>query len=155
MNRILHAYAATALLALILAVPSRMMAALGGNAASVQADQIQLQASLRTVAAAGYTVHELHAATGMVVREFVSPSGAVFGVAFDGPWFPDMHQLLGSHFEQFQQALAQSGNRGGRRPIEVSLPGLVVRVAGHPRHYAGQAYVPDMLPQGMKAEEIR
>lgn len=155
MNRMVYAYTAIALLPLMLALPPRAMAALGGNAASVQADQIRLQASLQTIAAQGYTVHELHAPTGIVVREFVSSSGEVFGVSWDGPWFPDMHQLLGSYFEQFQQAMSQRTNGHGRRPIDITLPGLVVRIGGHPRHFAGQAYVPDMLPPGMKAEEIR
>jgi len=154
MKRILQPHGATALLVLLLALPGRMMASLGGRADSVQADQIHLQASLRTVAAQGYTMNELHAPTGMMVREFVSPAGVVFGLAWEGPWFPDMRQLLGSHFEEFTQALSQNGSHG-RRPIEVTLPTLVVHIAGHPRHYAGQAYLPDMLPQGMKAEEIR
>lgn len=144
------------LLVLTLAIPGQMFGALGENVASVQADQVQMQANLRTIAASGHVVHELRAPTGMVVREYVSPSGSVFGVAWEGPWLPDMQQLLGSHFAEYQRALqAQSGGRMGRRPVHVEIPGLVVHLEGHPRSYSGHAVVPEMLPQGVKAEDIR
>ena len=137
-------------------LPGSAFAALGGNAASVQADQGHMQASLRSIRAANYTVHELQSPTGVVVREYVSASGTVFGVAWQGPWVPDLHQLLGSYFELYQQAVqTQNNGRAGRRPIHVTLPGLVVSVSGHPRSFTGHAYVPDMLPEGAKAEEIR
>lgn len=140
----------------MVALPGQVFAALGGSVASVQADQGHMQASLRSIRAANYTVHELQAPTGTVVREYVSAAGTVFGVAWQGPWAPDLHQLLGSYFEQYQQAVqTQNNGRAGRRPIHVTLPGLVVSVSGHPRSFAGHAYVPDMLPEGTSAEAIR
>ena len=145
-----------ALALLMVAVPGHVFAALGGNVASVQADQGHMQASLRSIRAANYTVHELEAPTGIVVREYVSAAGTVFGVAWHGPWPPDLRQLLGSYFEQYQQAVhTQNNGRAGRRPIRVELPELVVSVSGHPRSFAGHAYVPDMLPEGTRAEAIR
>jgi hypothetical protein len=67
-----------------------------------------------------------------------------------------MRQLLGNYYEQYVQAKeSQGSDRVGRRPIRVELPGLVVHVSGHLRSFEGQAYVPAMLPQGIKAEEIR
>jgi uncharacterized protein DUF2844 len=140
---------------LTLAMPVHLFAVLGGSEASVQTDQTHMQASLRTTQSGAYAVHELHGPSGVVVREYAS-EGTVFGVAWEGPWLPDMHQLLGSYFESYQKALqAQSGGRNGRRPIHVELPGLVVNVAGHPRSFHGRAYVPGMMPQSVKAEEIR
>jgi hypothetical protein len=135
--------------------PANSFAVLGGSEASVQTDQVRMQASLQRTNAGAYTVHELHAPTGTVVREYVA-GGTVFAVAWQGPWPPDLQQLLGSYFDSYQQARqVQSGSRLGRRPIHVAIPGLVVNVAGHPRSFTGQAYVPDMLPQGMTAKEIR
>jgi len=140
----------------VVGLPGYVFAALGGNAASVEVDQGHMQASLRSIRVANYTVHELQTPTGVVVREYVSASGTVFGVAWQGPWVPDLHQLLGSYFEQYQQAVqTQNNGRAGRRPIRVALPGLVVSVSGHPRSFTGHAYVPDMLPEGASAEEIR
>ena len=137
-------------------LPKHAFAVLGGSEASVQTDQVHLQAALRSTRAAGYTLHELRTPTGTVVREYAS-GGTVFGVAWEGPWPPDMQQLLGTYFEPYMQALqsqTQNGGRG-RHPLHVELPGLVVNISGHPRSFHGQAFVPDMVPQGVKAEEIR
>lgn len=103
-----------------------------------------------------YTVYEIRAATGTVVREYASPTGTVFAVAWQGPWLPDMRQLLGTYFEQYAQAAkAQSGTRMGRRPLMIEQPGLVVESGGHPRAFSGKAYVPEMLPQGVRAEDLQ
>ena len=145
----------SAVVILALGLPAKSLAVLGGSEASVQTDLVHMQASLIRTNAGQYTVHELHAPTGTVVREYVA-GGTVFAVAWKGPWPPDLQQLLGSYFDSFQQARqTQSGSRPGRRPIHVDLPGLVVNLAGHPRSFTGQAYVPAMLPQGMSAKEIR
>jgi len=69
---------------------------------------------------------------------------------------PDLRQLLGGYFEQYRTALqARSGPRVSRRPVAIEQPGLVVQVGGHLRAFAGRAYVPDMLPSGVRAEEIQ
>jgi Protein of unknown function (DUF2844) len=140
----------------ILASACPAWGALGGDVSSVQADQVHMQGSRETVAAQSYTVHEIRAATGVVVREYVSSAGIVFAVAWHGPWLPDMRQLLGSYFEQYVQAAkAQSGARMGRRPLMIEQPGLVVESGGHLRAFSGKAYVPDMLPSGVRAEDIQ
>lgn len=142
--------------ALLIAAASPATASLGGDAASVQADQVHMQGSRRTMIAKSYTVHEIQAATGTVVREFVSPEGKVFGVAWQGPWPPDMRQVLGSYFDQFVQAARSGGGaRMGRRPLVINQPGLVVQTGGHMRAFAGRAYVPEMLPSGVGAENIQ
>ena len=142
--------------ALLIAAATPAWASLGGDAASVQADQVHMQGSRRTMVAKSYTVHEIQAATGTVVREFVSPEGKVFGVAWQGPWPPDMRQVLGSYFDQFVQAAkSRGGARMGRRPLVINQPGLVVQTGGHMRAFAGRAYVPEMLPSGVGAENIQ
>jgi hypothetical protein len=140
----------------LLVIPAPVFAALGGDTSSVQADQIHMQGSLRSTRAQNYTVHEIQAATGTTVREYISPSGTVFAVAWKGPWPPDMRQLLGEYFNQYALAAEiQSNVRTGRRPLHIELPGLVVHSGGHPRSFAGTAYLPDRLPQGVRAEELR
>jgi Protein of unknown function (DUF2844) len=132
-------------------------AALGGDAASVQADQAYMHATLRTTQTQAYTLHEIQAPTGTVVREYVSPaSGQVFGVAWQGPWPPDMRQILGDYFGQYQQAMqAQATAHAGRHPVVIELPGLVLQSSGHMRSFSGRAYIPNMLPQNISAEAIR
>jgi hypothetical protein len=131
-------------------------ASLGGDRASVDADQVHLQGTRTTKAVESYTVHEIQSANGAVVREYVSAEGKVFAIGWNGPWMPDLRQLLGNYFEQYVQAAkAQNAARPGRRPLLIEQPGLVVEVGGHPRAFTGRSYVPEMLPQGVRAEEIR
>lgn len=137
------------------ALPLNVFAVLGGSEASVQTDQAHMQASLKSSMSGAYHVHEMQTPSGIVVREYAA-DGTVFAVAWSGPWRPDMEQLLGSYFETYRQALAaQSGARHGRRPVHIALPGLVVNMEGHLRSFRGSAYIPDMLPQGVAAKEIR
>jgi hypothetical protein len=146
--------AGMALAIFVTALPAR--ASLGGDSASIQADQLYMQGTRRTIAAESYTIHQIQAASGAVVKEYLSPEGKVFGLAWHGPWPLNMHQLLGTYFEQYAQAAkAQSGPRMGRRPLMIVQPGLVVQLSGHPRAFAGMAYVPEMLPPGVRAEEIQ
>ena len=144
------------LLTTTLVTISPAFAALGEPASSVQADQVHMQGTLRTTQTKAYAIHEIRAATGTIVREYVSSPGRVFAVAWQGPWPPDMRQILGSYFEQYQQAVqAETISRAGRKPLRIEQPGFVVRAGGHLRSYAGHAYIPDMLPRGVNAEEIQ
>lgn len=139
---------------LMLALPMTAFAALGGNESSIQAEQAQMRASRSITRTANYAVHELQAPTGHVIREYVSPSGTVFGVAWQGPSKPDLRQLLGTHFDDFIQASDQK-QRHGHGPLVIQLPGLVVVSAGHMRAFSGKAYLPQILPEGLRPETIQ
>jgi Protein of unknown function (DUF2844) len=150
----INSLAALSLAVLVCVAPAS--ASLGGDAASVQADQIRLQGSLQETAGQGYTVEEIKSASGTLVREYFSPQGRVFGIVWQGQWPPDMRQLLGSYFDQYKQAAsAQSASRVGRKPLTIRQPGLVVQISGHPRSFSGRAYSPDQLPASVTAEAIR
>jgi hypothetical protein len=152
--RSVHSKLLAALVILATAFPAR--ASLGGDTATIQADQLHMQGTRTTKAAESYTVHEIQAATGTVVREYLSPEGKVFAVAWNGPWLPDLRQLLGGYFEQYRAAAQpQSGARRVRKPVMIDRPGLVVQVGGHIRAFSGRAYVPEMLPSGVRAEDIQ
>lgn len=131
-------------------------AALGGDISSIQADQLQMRGSRRAIVAQSYTVHEIQAANGTVVREYASPDGIVFAVAWHGPWMPDLRQILGSYFEQYSQAVqSQRNGRLVRRAVVIQEPGLIVQSGGHPRSFAGKAYIPAMLPTNLRAEDLQ
>jgi len=136
------------------AFPAR--AALGGDASTIQSDQVHMQGTRRIIPADSYTVHEIQGASGTVVREYFSSQGIVFAVSWHGPWMPDMRQIMGSYFEQYSQAAeSHHSARLGRRPVMVEQPGLVIQSGGHLRSFAGKAYIPDMLPTGVRAEDIQ
>jgi len=140
----------------MLAFPFAMSASLGGDATSVQADQARMQGSLQKTSANSYEVHEIQASTGVAVREYVSPAGKVFAVTWQGPFHPDLRQVLGAYFEQYAQGTqAQRANRRGRGPLLLQQPGLVVQISGHMRAFMGKAYVPQMIPAGVHVEDIR
>ena len=146
---------AAILSASLLMIDSPAQAGLGEDASSVQADQAQMLGSLRSTPTQAYAVHEIQGATGTVVREYVS-GGKVFGVAWQGPWPPDMRQILAGYFDRYQRsAQTQVSSRAGRRPLMIEEPGLVVQSGGHMRSFAGRAYVPEMLPPGVSAEAIQ
>lgn len=141
---------------IILATAFPAWASLGGDTASIQADQLHMQGSRTTKVAESFTVHEIQSASGTVVREYLSPEGQVFAVAWNGRWMPDLRQLLGGYFEQYRAAVQPpSGARVVRRPIVIDQPGLVVQIGGHIRAFSGRAYVPEMLPSGVRAEDIQ
>ena len=137
---------------LLAAIAFPAYAALGGDAATVEADVAQLQGRLKIVRVQRYAVHEIEAPHGTVVREYVSPAGKVFGVAWNGPVKPDLRQVLGPYFDTYVEAAAKRKARG---PVQIVLPGLVVQSSGHMRAFVGSAHLPDGLPEGVAAEEIR
>jgi hypothetical protein len=131
-------------------------AGLGQDVSSVDADQVQMQGARQMTQAATYAVHEIKAPTGTVVREYVSASGKVFGVAWQGPWPPDMRQILADYFETYRQATAaEVSSHAGRRPLIVNLPEVVIQSGGHMRSFNGRAFVPALLPNGVSPEIIR
>ncbi len=137
-------------------LPGRAYAGLGGDIASVSRDGARMKAAIAVRQADRYTIHEMKAESGSTVRQFTTPEGRVFAVAWDGPFHPDYRQVLGPYFAALQAALQRSGPRQARRaPVMIETPDFVFQSFGHMRALAGRAYVPQMLPAGVSAEEIR
>lgn len=146
----LHAAVALAAFSILLSLSS--FAALGGDVNSVLADQAQMKAQRRVTQMSAYSIHEIQSQTGTIVREFVSPEGKVFGVAWQGQTLPNFQQVLGSYYSQFIQNAPRQRKHG---PVTVQMPGLVVQSGGHMRALTGRAYIPEMVPGSVKAEEIK
>ncbi len=139
----------------LLALSGVASASLGGDVASVQVDQARMNGVLHVEATPGYAVHELRLPGGTRVREYVS-RGTVVGIAWQGPFRPDLQQLLGAYFDEFQEAArVAKSKRPGRGPLLVDEPDLVVHVGGHARAFVGRAYDPGLLPPGLSAADIQ
>ena len=151
---------ALALAALLLAKGAWLpaTAALGDTIASIQADQLSLKGQLRVRSEPGYSVHEITAANGTVVREYASPAGMVFAVSWTGGSMPNLEQTLGTYFAQYQVAVkaqrAGHAHRLGHDQLEVRTPSLVVHAGGHMRQYFGIAYVPSLLPANLSISDL-
>ena len=128
-------------------------AVLGQPAASVVDDQQRMHAQLRTMANEGYMVQHIEAADGTMVREYVAPTGLVFGVAWQGPKVPDLTHLLGAYFPLYQAALPAPVLR--RAPVIVHTEALVVEMFGHMRAFSGRAYLPTLVPRTLAPEVIQ
>lgn len=139
--------------AIILCLSSVAGAELGGTVTSVQRDREYFKGTDQVTHTAGYDVHEIKTAAGSSIREYVSPEGKVFSIGWSSPGRPDMKQLLGAYFEQYQRAL--QAPRMGRGPLAVHDSSLVIELGGHPRAFTGRVYVPELVPQGVDLENIR
>jgi hypothetical protein len=141
---------------LLLVLTSPAFASLGASENSVQDDQVRLQAKVRTTNTRAYKVHELTSPLGTVVREYVSSAGIVFALSWQGPFQPDMRQVLGSYFAQYVMAAKkQRENQFRRSSLYIHKPSLVFQSVGHLRAYFGRAYDPQLLPPGVSPDELR
>jgi len=131
------------------------LATLGEPAGSIASDQKALSA-LRSSSSvhANYTVQQVESAA-VTVREYISPSGIVFGVAWNGMTRPDLTQLLGTYFTEYQQARKQAPRRPGRRSSRVKTDRVIVETWGHMRNLQGRAYAPALIPSGVTIDEIK
>lgn len=135
-------------------LPLSASATLGGDMESVQADQADMNASQRISAATeNYTVYELQTPTGTMIREYLSTSGTVFAIAWQGPLLPNLRLLMGAYFTEYTEAA--NTQHAGHGHLEIQLPDLVVESNGRVRAFFGRAYLPQGLPQGVAVTDIQ
>jgi len=130
-----------------------LWAALGEPEQSVQTDRERMAGQVRRTTFASYTLHEISTPDGRTVREYVTPGGTVFGVAWEGSTLPDLSLLLGSYFPLFQQAAASPTRRHG--PLVLQVGSLVVVSTGRQRAFRGHAYVTDLIPANVSKDVIQ
>jgi hypothetical protein len=130
-------------------------ATLGGSADSVESDRRALF-SVRggTTVHNSYSVQEIDYG-GTSVREYVSPDGIVFAIAWKGIRHPDLTILLGSYAGPYSEALQKTPCQPGARHLSLKADGVVVEKWGHVRNLQGRAYAPDLIPPGVALDEIR
>jgi hypothetical protein len=139
----------------LLGTEAPVQAALGESEDSIASDEKAL-AALRSAAMIrnGYTVHEIQSDS-TTVREYVSPSGVVFGIAWNGRIHPDLTPLLGSYAGEYKEALQSTPREPGRRSSKVKTDRVVVEKWGHMRNLQGRAYAPALIPPGVSIDEIK
>ncbi|MBS0579596.1 MAG: DUF2844 domain-containing protein [Proteobacteria bacterium] len=144
-----------ALSSLLAAAALPAVAALGGDAASVQSDGASLKSAVRVTASAGYAVHEMASPAGIVVREFVGTDGRVFAVSWHGIGNPDLRQVLGSYYARYEQGSALALH-SSHRQLVISLADFRFENAGRQRGgFAGRAWVPAMLPATFSTDDLK
>ncbi len=130
-------------------------AALGEPAESVAADRAALSAAKGTMAVHdGYTVQEF-GSTQNTIREYISPSGVVFGIAWNGMVHADLTKLLGSYTPEYSLAVKAATLSPARRSSRITTDRLVVERWGHMRTLQGRAYAPALIPSGVTADVVK
>jgi hypothetical protein len=133
------------------------LAVLGGDVASVQADQVRMRAMRSSAGATqGGPVHEIRMQDGSSIRQFVNTQGVVYAVAWSTRLKPDFAQLLGRHAAEFDAGVsAQLQTPGLKRSAVVDRGDLVVHSAGRPGAFVGRAWLKSLVPAGTRSDEIR
>ena len=133
----------------------RAWAALGEAANSVETDPVALAGQLNIIPAQSYAIQEITTSE-LVVREYVF-ADTVFAVAWRGRRPPNLVSLLGSYFQDYQEAASAAAANGPRMRGVTRIQGahVVVETGGHPGDIRGRAYIPALLPSGVTKEMIQ
>jgi hypothetical protein len=133
-------------------VSAPALAALGGDATSVEADRVSMKAALRVTPGVDYVVHEIQTPAGALIHEYVSSQGKVFAVTWHGPGLPDLAQLLGSYAAQLAQA--QPRSHYNHHHLRIETPEVVMQSDAYLRTRSGRAWVPALFPQSLSPKDI-
>lgn len=145
--------------AMVAALASPAMAALGQapsrSEASSTASGARILAVVPTARMGLYTVQETRLENGTTLREYVTPAGQVFAVAWQGPVLPDLDVLLGTYFNTFKLETEQARQLGRLgSPVNMTRDGLVVRSNGRMRNFFGHAYAIELIPAGVAIKDV-
>jgi hypothetical protein len=128
-------------------------ATLGEYEGSVGLDQQVLHGEYREEVRAGYKLHQITTSDGAVIREYISPDGKVFAIAWQSRMLPNLRQLLGSYFPRVKQAAEAKVQRGG--PLVINTADFVYFSGGRMKNFYGNAYVPSLFPKNVTPEVVR
>jgi hypothetical protein len=133
-------------------VSAPALAALGGDASSVESDRATVKGAVRVTPTVDYDVHEIRTPAGMIIHEYVSAQGKVFAVSWRGPGLPHLAQLLGTYSAQLAQATPHP--HYNHHHLRVVTPDVVMESDAYLRTLSGRAWVPALLPQNFAARDI-
>ena len=141
----------------LLAVPAAQ-AVLGGDVSTVHDDEVRLKGAAGKATALRVQVqsHEITMADGSSIREFVTPAGVVFAVAWSTRFKPDLASLLGAQASGYSAAAAEAMRTPGiKRQAVLQRGDLVVHSSTHLNVFVGKAYLRSLVPEGMSVDEVR
>ena len=138
------------LCSLLLAFPIFAQAELGGNLASITQDQKTFGSTLTTSPQSTYTIYIQNISPDLVIKEYVSNSGNIFGVSWRGSTLPDFQVLLGNYYSNYLSAMQQNP-----RSVFLRNDNLVLESGGMMGGYIGRAYLPKQVPVGIAPASIQ
>ncbi len=138
---------------LLQGLPQPARAALGGDAASVESDRVVMKGLTRPAPTSALQKQELQLSSGTVVTEYLRDNGVVYAVTWHGRSLPNLRQVLGNYFANYQAAARTPVVR--RRVVRVDSPDIVIESSGRMRAFVGRAWVPALLPSGVTPADIQ
>jgi len=121
-----------------------------GDGSAGQGESIMAAVRASRSVCDGYTVEEIRYGAA-IMREYVAPTGVVFGIDWKGMIHPDVTQLLGS----FAGTGPEEALRAPGPPkIDTEAEDVVIQKWGQPDDPHGRAYAPDLAPQGVKIDKM-
>ena len=134
--------------ALCAAICGTAQASLGGDAASIAADQSAWHATQTRSNGTGYTDYRLTLPDGLIVHEFLNGAGKVFEVSWAGKGHkPDMTRLLGTYSSRITAAAPAAGPM--QRRADAVAPDVEMHASMHQRFFSGVAHLPKELPAAL------
>jgi hypothetical protein len=135
---------------LLLALPLFAHAELGGNLASITQEQKTFGSTLTSSPQSSYTIYIQNISPDLVIKEYVSNSGNIFGLTWKGSALPNLQILLGNYYSNYLSAQQKSP-----RLIFLQDDNLVIESGGVMGGYTGRAYLPKEVPGGMAPVAIQ
>ena len=135
---------------LLLAFPIFAQAELGGNLASITQEQKTFGSTLTTSPQSTYTIYIQSISPDLVIKEYVSNSGNIFGVSWRGSTLPDFQVILGNYYSNYLSAQQKNP-----RSIFLQDDNLVLESGGIMGGYIGRAYLPKQVPVGIAPASIQ
>ena len=133
-------------------------ATLGEPASTAEADRARLQGERRVVQATAIRlqVHVITQPDGSTIKEFVTPGGVVFAIAWSTRLKPRLDTLLGAQAPRYASAArAALATPGIRHGIVLASDDLVVQASAHLNAHVGLAYLRSLVPEGVRIDELR
>lgn len=153
-----RAFAATAIATTLSLAALPASAVLGGDDSTIAGDQMRLQGTRHpaAVSSAQVRTHEITLADGSSIRQFVTPGGIVFAVAWSTRFKPDLAALLGAHAASYAAAASEAMRAPGiRRHVELRRGDLVVQSTAHLNSHVGKAWLQSLVPEGVRVDALR
>ncbi|QQC65429.1 DUF2844 domain-containing protein [Paraburkholderia ginsengisoli] len=107
----------------------------------------------QSTAATPYTVHPSLDANGVTIREYVLPGNVVFAVTWDGPIRPNMTALLGQYFPNYLSA--GRSRPFGSGPLTGGDDTFRIESGGRLGHFYGVAWLPHLIPTGVRPSDLQ
>jgi Protein of unknown function (DUF2844) len=119
----------------------------------VEADRVSMKGLTLPGPTTTLQRQQLQLPSGTVVTEYLGSDGLVYAVTWRGPSLPNLRQLLGTYFANYQTAASQPVVR--HRLVRMNSPSIVIESSGKMRAFVGRAWVPSMLPSGVTGADIQ